>query len=150
MNLRDEFNRLVKLFHEGAEGKQPINLEEIFRSSLEFFEHLKAQIQSGTPDEKKDALMMMAELYNQMMAETKRITERSGLSEEQLVSFAENPGNFSPEQWRAIQESRERIVRAGQDLAKVIQALSQAGPSPAKEEKKPHPKKPKKTDWLRS
>ena len=37
MNLRDEFNRLIKLFHEGAEGKKPVNLEEIFRSSLEFF-----------------------------------------------------------------------------------------------------------------
>ena len=55
----------------------------------------------------------MAELYNQMTAETKHITERSGLSEEQLVSFAENPGNFSPEQWRAIQESRQRITKAG-------------------------------------
>ncbi len=132
MNLRDEFNRLIKLFHEGAEGKKPVNLEEIFRSSLEFFEHLKAQIQTGTPDEKKEALMMMAELYNQMTAETKHITERSGLSEEQLVSFAENPGNFSPEQWRAIQESRQRITKAGQDLAKVIQMISQAGPSPEK------------------
>lgn len=152
MNLRDEFNRLVKLFHEGAEGKQPVNLEEIFRSSLEFFEHLKAQIQTGTPDEKKEALMMMAELYNQMTAETKHITERSGLSEEQLVSFAENPGNFSPEQWRSIQESRDRITKAGQDLAKVIQMLAQVAPPAPKEqkEKKHPPKKSKKSEWLRS
>ena len=153
MNLRDEFNRLIKLFHEGAAGKQPVNLEEIFRSSLEFFEHLKAQIQTGTPDEKKEALMMMAELYNQMTAETKHITERSGLSEEQLVSYAENPGNFSPEQWSAIQESRQRITKAGQDLAKVIQMISQAGPpseKPKDEKKPPHPKKHKKSNWLRS
>ncbi len=147
--LKDEFNRLIKLFQEGAEGKQ-INLEEVFGQSLEFFQHLKAQMETGNPEEKKEAMTMMAEMYKQMIAETKKITERSGLSEEQLMSYAENPSNFTPEQWKQIQESRQKISEAGQDLSKVIQELSKGGPiasPPAKEEKKG--KKSKKSQWLR-
>jgi hypothetical protein len=93
---------------------------------------------------------MMAEMYKQMIAETKKITERSGLSEEQLMSYAENPSNFTPEQWKQIQESRQKISEAGQDLSKVIQELSKGGPiasPPAKEEKKG--KKSKKSQWMR-
>jgi hypothetical protein len=156
--LRDEFNRLMALFHEGAEGK-PINIEEVFAQSLMFFEHLKEQIRTGSPEERKEATDMMVQMYQQMMVETKRISERSGLSEEQLASYAENPSNFTQEQWRAIQESKEKIYRAGQDLAKSIQATSgEAEPPPAApgEKKKPSgpnphkPKVPKKSQWTRS
>ena len=148
--LKDEFNRLIKLFQEGAEGKQ-INLEEVFSQSLEFFQHLKAQMETGNPEEKKEAMTMMAEMYKQMIAETKKISERSGLSEEQLMSYAENPANFTPDQWKQIQESRQKISEAGQDLSKVIQELAKGGPlptpSPKKEEKKG--KKSKKSQWMR-
>jgi len=147
--IKDEFNRLISLFHEASEGKM-INLDEVFSQSLAFFEHLKEKIATGDPEEKKEAIAMMSEMYNKMMEETKKICERSGMSEEQLLSFAENPSNFAPEQWQKIQESRDKIYKAGQNLAKEIQ-----GPGPAKPPKPPKEggdggKKPKKSEWLRS
>jgi hypothetical protein len=152
--LKDEYNRLIALFHEAAEGKTP-NLEEIFSLSLAFFEHLKEQIAQGTPEDKKEAMRMMSELYSQMIAESKRISERSGMTEEQLVSFAENPSNFTSEQWNSIQASKEKIVQAGTDLAKSIEGLAKAGesaiPHSEKEKKdRPKDKKSKKSGWMRS
>jgi len=151
--LKDEFNRLMQIFHEGAEGKQ-INLDEVFRQSIEFFQHLKVQIEKGTPEEKKEAMMMMSQMYTRMMEETKKITERSGLSEEQLLNYAENPSNFTPEQWRQIQESKERISEAGKNLAQVIQDLAKGKPpgEPSEEDKKgpASGKKPKRSQWMRS
>jgi hypothetical protein len=149
--LKDEFNRLMKLFHEASEGKTP-NLEEIFSQSLEFFEHLKEQIANGSPEDKKEALRMMSEMYAQMVSESKRISERSGMTEEQLAAFAENPANFSPEQWNAIQASKEKIMHAGHDLAKTIDATNKKDASAANHPEKKHPKdkKHKKSDWLRS
>src|SRR5580704_17487242 len=99
--LRDEYNQLITMFHEVAEGKT-LNLEQVFKQSLEFFEHLKAQIVTDTPEEKQEAMKMMAELYNQMITESKKITERTGLTEEQLMAFAENPANFTKEQCESI------------------------------------------------
>lgn len=142
--LKDDFDRLLKLFHEGAEGKLP-DLEEVFSQSLEFFNHLKTQIEKGTPEEKQEAIKMMGELYSQMMIATKQITEKSGLSEEQLLSYADNPSNFTPEQWTAIQESRQQISKAGEDLAKVVEDMSKRPSSPGKEGKKS-----KKSQWMRS
>lgn len=133
--LKDEFQRLIRLFQDGAEGKS-VNLAEVFSQSIEFFQHLKVQIEKGTPDERKEAMQMMAELYNQMMAETKKITERSGVSEEQLVAFAENPANFSPEQWKQIQESKQKISQAGQELSKVMQQLAKGETPPKPDDKK--------------
>lgn len=140
--LKDDFDHLLKLFHEGAEGKLS-DLEEVFSQSLEFFNHLKTQIEKGTPEEKQEAIQMMAELYSQMMIATKQITEKSGLSEEQLLSYADNPSNFTPEQWTAIQESRQQISKAGEDLSKVVQDMSK-GSSSGKDKKKT-----KKSQWMR-
>lgn len=146
--LRDDYNRLMKLFQEGAEGKK-IDLDEVFKQSIEFFQHLKGQIEKGSPEEKKEAMAMMAEMYNQMMAETKKITQQSGFSEEQLLAYAENPNNFSPEQWKQIQESKQKISEAGQDLSKVIQDLAKGAlPPKGKEEKKG--KTSKKSQWMRT
>lgn len=150
--LKDEFDRLMKLFHEASDAKAS-NLEEVFSQSLVFFEHLKDQIANGSNEDKREALRMMSEMYAQMMAESKRISERSGMTEEQLMAFAENPGNFTPEQWNAIQASKEKIVHAGQDLAKTIEKIDKKEVAKAPpHEKKPHPKdkKSKKSDWMRS
>jgi hypothetical protein len=147
--LKDEYNQLIQLFRDGAEGKT-INLAEVFSQSVEFFQHLKEQMEEGGPQEKKEAMAMMTELYQQMMAETKKITEKSGLTEEQLMAYAENPTNFSAEQWRQIQESKQKIAQAGQDLSKVVQQLTQGAPSPAKDEKGHKGKKGKKSQWMRS
>lgn len=148
--LKNEFERLMKLFHEASEGKV-MNLEEVFSQSLVFFEHLKEQIANGSHEDKREALRMMSEMYTQMLNESKRISERSGMTEEQLLSFAENPSNFTPEQWTAIQASKEKIVHAGQDLAKTIEKSNKIDVPPSGE-KKPHPKdkKSKKSDWMRS
>lgn len=160
--LKDEFNRLMNLFAQGAEG-QPINLEEVFRQSLAFFDHLNNQLQKGSQEEKKEALMMMSEMYTQMMQETKKICEKTGMSEDQLTSYAENPSNFSPEQWSSIQEARKKMLSAGQNLAKSVSAMdpgsarktgggSPSAPAPKEGEPKKsgHVKKSKKNQWMRS
>ena len=151
--LRDEFNRLIHLFKEGAAGNL-VNLEEVFAQSVEFFNHLKAQVENGGPEEKKEALQLMTEFHQRMTEESKKIAERSGLSEEQLVTYAENPANFTPKQWEAIQESKSQISQAGHNLARTLYEKGRELPPEAlhKEEKKKPlgPKKPKKSSWIRS
>ncbi|SRR5581483_5563779 len=141
--LKDDFDRLLKLFREGAEGNLS-SLDEVFSQSLEFFKHLKTQIEKGTPEEKQEAMKMMSELYSQMIIAAQQITEKSGLTEEQLLSYADNPSNFTPEQWAAIQESRQQISKAGEDLAKAVEGLGKK-PSLGK-----GGKKSKKSQWMRS
>ncbi|MES2121663.1 MAG: hypothetical protein V4492_02655, partial [Chlamydiota bacterium] len=124
--IRDEYNRLIKAFEEGAAGKT-IDLQEVFAQTLEFFEHLKDLLKTGTTDEKRDALKMMAELYQKMMEETKKICERSGMTEEQLLAVAENPKNFTPDQWNLIAECKKKIAQAGENISKTVQPIVEQG-----------------------
>ncbi len=146
--LKDEFKRVMQLFHEAAEGKK-IDLEEVFAQSLLLFEHLKDQIAQGSQEDRMEAMRMMSEMYTQMIKETKKITETSGMTEEQLIAFADDPANYSVEQWNAIQASKERIRHAGKDLAASLEKSIHTKP-PSPEEKKPKNKKFKKSDWMRS
>ena len=118
--LKDEFARLVTLFQEASAGKT-VQLEEIFKESLQFFEHLKSQIATGSQEDRQMAMKMMSELYTQMITVSQRIAERSGMTEEQLMAYAENPANFSPLQWSSIQASKEKIAKAGKELVETVE-----------------------------
>ena len=94
----------------------------------------------------------MSEMYKQILQETQRISKASGLSEEQLLNYADNPNKFTPEQWKAIQDSKARIEKAGSELVKTIQQNNPQAPSEPptlKKDTNPH-KKPKRSDWTRS
>lgn len=155
--LRDEYNRLMSLFSQSAEGKK-VNLDEVFRESVSFFEHLTHQLKTGTQDEKTEALMMMSELYAQMQIQTKKISQTSGLTEDQLAAYADNPANFTPEQWQMMQESKQKMREVGKDLTKTVSAVVPAQNKPALPphsqagEKKPSGKRPsvKRDQWMRS
>ena len=120
--LKDEFNHLMALFREGAEGKK-VNLHQLFSESLAFFEHLKEEFQQASPEERAEVLQMMTAMHREIIEESKKIMKTSGLTEEQLLSFAENPSNFTPEQWKEFQESKSQIHKAGMDLVKVVKKL---------------------------
>jgi hypothetical protein len=140
------------MFREAAEGKA-INLEDVFKQSLQLFEHMKEQIASGTQEDKIEAMKLMTEMYTQMMAASKRISETSGMTEEQLAAYAENPDNFSFEQWNSIQASKDQIAHAGKDLAKTLEKEASKGKEAG--HKKPEGKGPKdekgnKSHWMRS
>jgi hypothetical protein len=150
--LRDEFNQLMALFQAAAEGN-PVNMEEIFKQSLTFFEKLKAQMSHGSQEDKMKAVQMMTQMYEQMMAETKKIAQRAGMTEEQLTEFAKNPANFSKEQWEKFQSSKGQIEKIGDDIITDMKkegAPSSAAPKKeSKIQKLPPPNSPR-AKWMKS
>lgn len=157
--LQEEFSRLIYMYQLAAEGKSG-SVHELFQKSLEFIEHLKQELVKGDEEEKEAAIRMMRELYECMKAHTQLMCKQAGISEEQLIANSENPSNFTPEQWRNMQESKERLANAGKELVKIYQTqktLEKALPNPESLMSKPSPekkekkgKKTKKSDWMRS
>lgn len=139
--LQEEFNRLMKIFQEAAEGKQ-VDIEGLFKQSLQFFEHLRERMAKGTPEEKAQAVQLMTQMYQQMMAQTKAIAEKSGMTEEQLAAFARNPENFTKEQWDSFQSSKEKMEHIGEDIAKQVERSSKKDGD--------KPSQGKRDSWLKS
>lgn len=146
MGLKEECQQLSDLFRRAAEG-QSIDLQQLFTQSLQFFAQLKQELQQEDLQRRQEAMVLLKEIYQHMIKDTQLICEASGMTEEQLIAFAENPSNFSPEQWTSIQESREKIFHAGEELAQTLEQLS--NPQIKKKARDPS-KKVKKSNWMRS
>ena len=161
--LDDDFKRMMDYFHQTVEGK-PLNLEELCNESMQFFEKVRHAVEHGTEKEKGDAAQLMSEMYKKLVVECKQLTEKTGMSEEQIMNFSENPHNFSQEQWQILQETRQNMTRTGEALAASLQknapqpppgqtrgstpSSRPASPSEGEEKKKVH--RPKRSHWMRS
>lgn len=159
--IREEFSRLIFMYQQAAEGKGG-DVQDIFQKSLDFIELLKQMLINGDQEDKMAAVRMMKELHQHMKEHTKIMCKKSGISEEQLMANAENPANFTPDQWKKMQESKEQLAREGEELVKILHEQKSASDAEKPESpeslmsKGPHkkqgpkPKKSKKSDWMRS
>ncbi len=143
--MEDEFDRILKFFSLDDKEKEE-RLKEVFADSVAYFERFRHTMLHGTPEEKQAAMAKVKELKTRIEAETKKICERTGLTEQQLLERARNPENFSEDQWNALSQAQKTI----EDGVKEVQ--SELSIKPKKEtagKKKPKgPKKPKK--WISS
>lgn len=146
MDLQEEFSRLVYLYHQAAEGKGG-STQELFRQSTAFMEHLKTQLAAGDEEDRAEAVLMMKELHKEMRILTKIMADKAGVSEEELIAGSENPANYTPSQWQELQESKQRLAQAGENLTQEIQGQNPKAPESPK---KPVKKRTKKSHWLRS
>lgn len=155
--FREEFSRLIFMYQQAAEGKGA-DVQDIFQKSLDFIELLKQMLVTGDQEDKIAAGRMMKELHQHMQDHIKIMCKKSGISEEQLIANAENPANFTPAQWKKIQESKERLAKEGEELVKLIhtQKSEKLESSESLLSKDPHKKKSskikktKRSDWMRS
>jgi hypothetical protein len=146
--IQEEFSRLVSLFEQAVQGKN-VSVDDVFYKSLEFVELLKEQIKNGDEEDRKAAIRMMNELYEHMKNHTQMICKREGITEEQLIQRSENPANFSPEQWKRMQDSKQKLAQSGQQLAQLIKTHEPDAP-PSTEKKEPKRRKGKKSQWIKS
>jgi hypothetical protein len=157
--IREEFSRLIYMYQEAAEGKGG-DMQELFQKSLDFIELLKQMLIQGDQEDKAAAMRMMEELQKHMKDQLKIMSKKSGITEEQLMANAEDPANFTKEQWQKMQETKERLAREGKELVKILheeksdETKPQSPESLVKQEsvkkKAPKVKKAKKSDWMRS
>ena len=66
--------------------------------------------------------MAAEELKKKIEEETKRVCEKTGMTPEQLMEYAEDPKNFSPEQWSAISSTKKKLESGLDDAKKDIKS----------------------------
>jgi len=151
--IKDEFKRLSELLAQAQDIKS-VQLEEILKEAVIFFNDIKEGFLKGTPEEKKEMIRMMTELQSKLQDIYKSVAEKSGMSEEELYVYSENPSNFSPEQWKLMQETKNKLFEATRQLYQKIEGKEKTEALKNKQDKTKTPsKKPpgsKKSGWLKS
>ena len=149
--LKREFEKLKMRFQKEVARADHFDLPSLFKDSLVLFDRLKHELKTCKPEEKQKIVELLAELQGFLTQETRKIAARSGMTEEQLARFAENPDNFSPEQWKSMQTVKEKLSKRGQELKEAIREKSkESEPNPTRtsfSKKKP---KITKSGWLKS
>ncbi len=106
--MADEFERIMAFFHLSLKEKEE-RIQELFDDSCAYFERFKHVIKEGSAEQKKEAIERVVILRNRIEEEAKQIFAKTGMSEQELTEFANNPKNFSASQWEAMEKARQQL-----------------------------------------
>ncbi len=159
--IKDDINKLMGRFRKEVNSNSAINLVDLFKQSLKIFEEIKDVMSKGDDEEKKEALQLMTELHDFLHNESLRLAKKTGLTEDQLARFAENPNNFSDSQWRSLEMIKTKLNKSASELAHIMKQNAKAPKADtpmvaeskkATKEEKVHKKyrSSKKDRWMRS
>lgn len=134
--LQDDFNKLMEYFQQINEGKQ-VDLQEVIKVYFTFMEDLKGSLDVNSEEERVAMMKSITGMYQQILKEARKASEKTGMTEEQLAAFASNPANFSEETWRTLQEARQKMTEASKELSEMLAKRREAIEGP---KKRPTPK----------
>lgn len=153
--IKDEYNRLLQLI-ENATDFQKVSLEDILREAVVFFEVLRKEFPTAPKEEREEMIQMMTHLHNRLHEISKATAEASGMTEEELSAFAENPSNFTPEQWQIVQKTRRELYDSARKFSSALEKEKTKGKEKEGEEKPPskpiraRTRRTRRKDWLQS
>lgn len=124
--MKDEFKRLMSLLTQHQDGKG-VNLNELLRASTAFFKDLQTSFLTADQADKKEILHMVNEMYAAMAAQAREISKTTGMSQDDIAEYVQNPDNFTPEQWKMLQETREKISSSSKEISEYLRSLAEAG-----------------------
>lgn len=130
--MAGEYERIMEFFNLSPEEKEE-RLQEVFEDSVEYFERFKHIMINGTPEEKKQAVERVMSMKKRIEEETKKICEKTGMTEQQLAQFSNDPKNFSPGQWEAIESAKKKLDKGVGDIKKAA-ATGASRSAPVEEE----------------
>ncbi len=110
-------------------------LKDVFEDSIEYFERFRHTITNGSPEEKQQALEEISRLKEKVAEESDKIKSQTGMSDEDLKEFVQDPKHFQEGQWDSLQDAKKKISK-GVDSLKQEMGDSELGESSGATKKK--------------
>lgn len=117
--MSQEFDKIMSFFNMSPE-KKATSLRDVFAESIGFFDHFKYVLENGSPAEKRSMFDQVAQLKQKLQAETDKMREMTGLSEDELKAFALNHQNFSSEEWSVIQNAKTQLDSKAREISTIV------------------------------
>jgi hypothetical protein len=143
--MNDKTNKLKELF-ENFNEITPDSMQDLVGESIKAFEGILAKLDSPDEEEKKNALKEMEQMKAIMEEQAEKALEKAGLNKDSLGDFINNPDNFSPEEWLALQNAKTDLDSYKDELLE--SGLIEKQPKSPEKKKKTSHHKPKK--WISS
>lgn len=151
--IKEEYKKLLEMI-EMSEDPTKISLEEILKEAVVFFEALRKEFPKAPKEEREEMIQMMTHLHSRLQEVSTKAAEASGMSEDDLTAYAENPSNFTPEQWQAVQETRRNLYDSARKFSSALEKEKEGeapqGEIPKKKTVRPRTRRSRRKDWLGS
>jgi len=151
--IKQEYERLLGLL-EQCHDTEKVTLEDLLKEAVVFFETLRKEFPTASKEDREEMIQMMTHLHSRLHEISKKTAEASGMSEDELSSYAENPSNFTPEQWQMVQGSRRQLYDSARKFSSSLEKEKKKKQAPQEEKpKKPirrRTRRPRRKDWLES
>lgn len=153
-NLDQELKGLIDFFQ--STDPASMNIEDGMKNVVRFFEKMTQLLETASPEHKKGMTEQLNELFQKLSTTLTPFGEAAGMSDEDLLTLAENPKNFQEEQWKMMQELRGQVTECAKKIASsmvssegsVEPAAPKQEESPKVDKKKPHI--PPRSTWMKS
>ena len=83
-------------------------MEEFIHETIKFFDQIRTTLETGTEEEKKEAIKESQELQEKLKLYSKQAYERTGMSEEDVKKFL-SKGSFPPMDLKHFQNAQREI-----------------------------------------
>ncbi len=140
-----------------AEKNKKAAEADIFHEVLEILRETQDVGQIKDPADINGLVKKMEHTLADLNHKAEELYQATGMTKEQLKAFSEDPNNFSPEEWRAIEEIRSEMEKFEERAEEIMNeshtSLLETSPSkeaaPTKKTKTPTQKRVSKKNWTR-
>jgi len=149
--IKKEYERLLHILEESAKLEK-VSLENMLKEAVVFFEMLRKTFPSASKEEKEEMMQMMNHLHDRLQEISKQTAEKAGMTEDELSAYAENPSNFSPDQWQLVRETKQKLYDSARKFTASMEKGTEElkGQPPKKKPIKSRTRRSRRKDWTKS
>ena len=123
MKISEDVQALMDKLEKGVDAGGKTNVLRLLSEVLELFDQLKQILPTTNAAERQEIFTAMGTMHAFLQQQTRRLSDASGLSEQQLAQFAENPDNFTKEQWNLLLEVKGKMGEQAKELKQVMKSI---------------------------
>jgi|GEM_PF-3367024 len=123
MKISDDVQALMNKLEKSVDAGGGASVPQLLAEVLRLFDQIKTALPSTNATERQVIFLSMAKLHQFLQGQMQRLCAATGLSEEQLLRFSENPDNFSKEQWNLLSEVKDKMAAQSKEIKNVMKSL---------------------------
>lgn len=121
MSIKEDVEDLKGQIRKSIESNDRQQMALLLKQAFALYEKVKLSLQEGTDEQERlKNAEIMKEFREFLAAESKKLSKRAGVSEEEMLRYNENPENFTKEQWIAMQRMKKAFSSKTKEIRQVI------------------------------
>ena len=120
MSIKEEYTKLMTLLNQTLDPEK-FKLEDVLKEAVVFFDELRRVYPTAPKEEREEIMQMMQVLHSRLQEISKEVIEATGMSEEEVAEYSENPNNFSAEDWQLMQKTRGELTKSARRFSEALE-----------------------------